>query len=200
MSFVENVGRRQNDSSGILGAWVDLGEKSLNGYERNRLYRNLGRGANDRLRFADDAHLDGANRLEDGRAAVPVDIDRDGDLDLLVQNFERPVVLLINNRDRTGNWFQVKLRGTRSNRDAIGARVLVESGGRHQVREIASSGGYLAGQSLVVHFGLDDARRVNRLEVEWPSGRTTVLVDLEANRLVEIVEGDESEAVKVSKR
>ncbi len=174
-----------------MGSFVQLGSHSLNGYERNKLYRNLGRGlpgADSVPRFADDSYLAGADRIEDGRGAAVTDIDRDGDLDIVVQSYKRPVVLLVNQGQETGNWLQVKLRGTRSNRDALGGRVVIEADGRRQNREVVSSEGYLAGKSRICHFGLGDAERVERLTVIWPSGARTTLNDVAANQRLVVVE------------
>ena len=76
MDFVQNVGRREIDKGGEIGAFVDLGVQSLNGYERNKLYRNLGAGAGGVPAFADFGYLAGADRIEDGRSAVAFDLGR----------------------------------------------------------------------------------------------------------------------------
>ena len=85
--MIENVGRRSENWSED-GAPPDIGEASLNGYERNVLFWNQGDG-----RFVDVAYLAGANRIEDGRGVAVADFDRDGRLDLLLQNLDRPAVL-----------------------------------------------------------------------------------------------------------
>jgi len=168
--------------TGIVGNFVRTDGRSLNGNERNVLYRNLGG-----QRFFDVGHLTASNRIEDGRAVVVTDIERDGDLDLVIQNFQKPVVLLVNQARRT-RWLQVQLTGTRSNRDAIGARVQIETDGRKQIREVRSTAGYLAGQSPLCHFGLGRAQQVDRLTVRWPSGLITTLRNVPANQRLQIVE------------
>jgi hypothetical protein len=189
MDFVQNVGRREIDKGGEIGAFVDVGVQSLNGYERNKLYRNVGARADGVPVFADFGYLAGADRIEDGRSVVAFDLERDGDLDIVLQSFERPAVLLVNGGEEAGHWLQVRLTGTRSNRDAIGARITATVGGRRQAREVASSAGYLAGVSLVVHFGLGETAAVDLLEVDWPSGARTVLHGVRADRRLELVEG-----------
>ena len=84
----------------------------------------------------------------------------------------------------------MKLVGTRSNRDAVGARVVAVTGERRQLRVVTSGSGYLGASSLVQHFGLGDAARVDRLEIAWPSGATTTLADIAADRRLEIREGE----------
>ena len=139
-------------------------------------------------RYADHGFISSADRVEDGRAAVFTDIEGDGDLDLLVQSYDRPAVLLVNQGDQVGNWLHVQLAGTLSNRDAIGARVIVAVGEKRLIREVTSSAGYLAGQSLTCYFGLGEAERVEQLEVLWPSGQRTMLSDLAVNRRLHIIE------------
>lgn len=196
MPFVANVGRRE-EIRGEFGAFVVLGRKSLNGNERDRLWRNVtgdapagegGAGGASAPEFVDFGYLAGADRIEDGRAAAAIDIEGDGDLDILLQSFERDVVLLVNQGAPASRWIEARLRGTASNRDAIGARVTVEAGGRRQVREVVSTAGYLAGQSRLVHFGLGDAATIDRLVVRWPSGRETILESVAADRRLELVE------------
>jgi len=178
---IENVGRR-SENWAEEGAPPDIGENSLNGFERNLLFWNLGDG-----RFVDVAYLTSSNRIEDGRGVAVADFDRDGRLDLLLQNLEKPAVLLMG-RGESGAWLQVDLEGTRSNRDAIGAIVTIESGGRRQVRQVAAGSGFLSSSSHVLHFGLGDAQRVERLEVHWPSGRRDTRVDVDANQRLRIRE------------
>lgn len=184
MDFVENVGRRSFTDNGEFTAMVEVGSRSLNGYERNGLFKNLG-GAPPR--FVDVGYVAGCDRIEDGRGVGVLDIEGDGDLDLVVQNLEGKTVLLVN-QGATGRWLQVRLRGRASNRDAVGARVVIEAGGRRQVRQVTGTRGYASGQSLVCHFGLGAAERVDRLTVHWPSGGETELADVATNRRLTIVE------------
>ena len=180
---IENVGRRSNTWGGE-GDPTDVGEASLNGRERNALYWNLGDGS-----FEEVGHLTYAGRIEDGRGVAVADFDRDGRLDLAIQNLDKPAVLLMGRGD-AGNWFQVRLEGTHSNRDAIGASVVAEVAGRRQLRQVAGSAGFLSSSSRVLHFGLGDAERIDRLEVRWPSGKREVLENLDANQRLELREGE----------
>ncbi|RMG18982.1 MAG: CRTAC1 family protein [Planctomycetota bacterium] len=185
MVFLENVGRRSRVDAGEFSFWVELGDKSLNGNEANRLFRNEGDG-----RFRDVAWVAGAARREDARSVVATDVDADGDLDLVVQNFEDEVRLLVN-EGPCGHFLSVRLRGTASGRQAIGARVELTAGGRTQTREVRTTAGYLSGVSLACHFGLGAATRVERLVVHWPSGARTVLEDLPADRHLVVTEDGE---------
>ena len=91
---------------------------------------------------------------------------------------------------RSGNhWLKVKLKGVRSNRTAIGARVYVRSGGQVQAQQVHSQDSYLSVSDLRLHFGLGSARRADSVRVEWPSGSTEILANVGADQLVHVEEG-----------
>src|SRR2546422_895819 len=182
MDMFEGVGRRLDEKSGTL---VNIGQNSLNGYERNVLFRNNGDGT-----FTDVAFVNGADRAEDGRGLSIFDYDRDGQLDILIRNFRQPAQLL-HNRGGSGHWLQLRLIGVRSNRDAIGARIRVWTGAGLQSRAVSAGSAYLSGSSLVQHFGLGSATTVAAVEIDWPSGARTQLHDLAADRRYTVVEGGE---------
>ena len=96
--------------------------------------------------LVDAGYVAGADRIEDGRGVGVIDIDLDGDLDLVVQSIEKPAVLLVNDGN-SGHWLEVRLRGTHSNRDAVGARIELRIGERTLVREVGTAGGYISGRS-----------------------------------------------------
>ncbi|MBI4583986.1 MAG: ASPIC/UnbV domain-containing protein [Planctomycetes bacterium] len=194
MDFVENVGRRSR-VNGDNGDFINVGIFSLNGYERNALYQNQGGGC-----FAEVGYLAGCDRVEDGRGLGFLDADQDGDLDIAINNYLQPARLLINQAPPENHWIRFRLQGTRSNRSAIGARVVLEHGARRQVREVTSSAGYLSGQSLTLHFGLGLDREVERVTVRWPSGRVEELRNLRADRLVPLIEGQVGPASLFSKK
>lgn len=180
MDMFEGVGRRLDQ---VKGSFLDIGQHGLNGWERKCLFRNNGDGT-----FTDVAWVNNADRIEDGRGLVVFDYDGDGALDLLIRNYRQPAQLL-RNAGPARHWLQLRLVGTRSNRDAVGARVRVLAGGTWQTRVVAAGSGYLSGSSLVQHFGLGSATRADEVEIAWPSGATTRLTDVPANGRREIVEG-----------
>jgi hypothetical protein len=182
---VENVGRRSETWS-EKGAPTDVGDASLNGYERNAMFWNRGDG-----RFVDVGYLTGSNRIEDGRGVAVADFDRDGHLDLVVQNLDRRVVLLMGAGD-VGNWLQLDLEGTLSNRDAVGAVAMLRTGERRQLRQVAAGSGYLASSSRVLHFGLGDDEIVDELEIRWPSGVRQRFDRVRANQRLSISEPEAS--------
>jgi hypothetical protein len=83
----------------------------------------------------------------------------------------------------------VKLVGTKSNRDAIGAQVRVRTGGHQQLQEVRSGGGYISQSDFRLHFGLGSATKIDVLEIRWPSGLVEKLEDLPANQILSLKEG-----------
>jgi hypothetical protein len=104
-----------------------------------------------------------------GRGSAVADYDNDGDLDIAVSNSGGPLELLRNDGTH-GNWIGLVLRGTKSNRQGIGARVTLETESGRQVREVKAGESYLASCDPRVHFGLGPATSVKKLTIRWPSG------------------------------
>ena len=124
-----------------------------------------------------------------GRGAAFGDLDDDGDVDIVVANLDAPPVVLRNDGGNARNWLTVSLRGTRSNRDGIGALVrIVDERGHEQTAMASAASSYQSSNDRRVHFGLGDAASVGRIEVRWPSGTVQVLENVQAGRNVEIVE------------
>ena len=153
--------------------------------QRKLLFRNTGPG-----RFSNVTNGAGSGfALEKvGRGLVAGDIDNDGDLDLLVTNNGETADLLRNDGPG-GHALVVRLIGTQSNRDGIGARLRLTAGGRTQMREVKAGSSYLGQNDVRQHFGLGDGTRAERLEVRWPSGRVDVAQDLAADAIVTVREG-----------
>ncbi len=107
------------------------------------------------------------------RSSVFMDIDDDGDLDLITNEFNDVPQLLINtlNEKRAVHFLKIQLKGTSSNRDGLGARVQVEAGGMTMTRFHDGKSGYLSQSSMPIYFGLGDAARASRIDVQWPSGK-----------------------------
>ena len=183
MDMFEGVGRRLDQRT---GSFLDIGQHSLNGRERNCLFRNDGDGT-----FTEVGWVNDADRVEDGRGLAIFDYDRDGRLDLVLRNYRQPAELL-HNQGPPRHWIQVKLVGTRSNRDAIGARVVVVAGGQAQLREVAAGDGYASQSALRLHFGLGDEAEAELLAVTWPaSGLEQRFRGVAADRIVEVTEGSD---------
>jgi hypothetical protein len=116
------------------------------------------------------------------------DFDNDGALEILVNNsHDRPS--LLKNYGEHGNWILLKLEGTKSNRDAIGARVTLRVGSHQQTQEVRSGGGYISQSDFRLHFGLGTASKADAIEIRWPSGLVQRLENIDGNRIVKIREG-----------
>jgi hypothetical protein len=116
------------------------------------------------------------------------DFDNDGDIDILVMNQNEPPSLLRNDAPPGNNWIKVRLEGTKSNRSAIGARVLVRYGGHTQAQAVMSQSSYLSSNDPRLHFGLGKEVSAS-VEVHWPSGVVEQFKSLPANQLVTLREG-----------
>jgi enediyne biosynthesis protein E4 len=152
----------------------------------NSLFHNEGHG-----RFAEMTKLAGPGFQLPyvGRGAAFADFDNAGFIDVVVANNGDPPLLLHNSGGNGNHFVNFKLVGIRSNRDAMGARIRVLTGGLAQIREIAGGGSYLSQSDLRAHFGIGKYARVETAEVSWPSGQKQVFHDLEADKFYLIVEG-----------
>ena len=152
----------------------------------NSLFHNEGNG-----KFTETTKLAGSGFQTPyvGRGVAFADFDNDGFMDLVVGNNGDPPLLLHNSGGNGNHVLNFKLVGTKSNRDAMGARVRVLAGSLSQIREIAGGGSYLSQSDLRVHFGLGKATRAESVEVKWPSGQRQVFHDVEADRFYLIEEG-----------
>jgi hypothetical protein len=148
-------------------------------------------------------HNDGAGKFSDvtassgngfqtpyvGRGTAFADFDNDGNVDLVVSN-NGDVPLLLRNSGGTGNHFlNFRLEGSKSNRDAMGAKVRLITPAGSQVREIAGGGSYLSQSDLRANFGLGKTKRAETVEIKWPSGQSQIFHNVEADRFYLVEEG-----------
>jgi hypothetical protein len=142
-------------------------------------------------RFRDGAGLVGPSfaRPRVGRGLAYADVDRDGDLDLLMTTNNGAPALFRNDQRGANRSIRFRLIGTTSNRDAIGATVRIEHGGSSQVRMVKSGSSYLSQSELPVTFGVGRRDQVDRVIVSWPSGRTQELRRLATGREWVVTEG-----------
>jgi hypothetical protein len=182
------------DNDGWLDVFVACGGLDVSEPQPNRVLHNQGG------RFTDvsaDAGSDfGVSRLH--RGVVFADFDNDGRIDAAVTAVNRPMELWMN-RSPVQHWLQLKLKGTRSNRSALGAKVICRTARRTQVSFVANSVGYACASDLRVHFGLGENRKAS-LEIHWPSGTVQELKDVSADQRLQIEEPKPSPPAKPSPR
>jgi tetratricopeptide (TPR) repeat protein len=155
------------------------------GYERNVFYANNRDGT-----FSDISGVTGLDFLEDGRSFALADFDHDGRLEALVKNRSAPQVRLVKNVSKDlGPSIAFRLEGTKSNRDAVGAAVTVESDSGRQTSTVRAGSGFLSQHSKDVLFGLGNAKGKVRASVRWPSGLVQELHDLPINHRIWVKEG-----------
>jgi hypothetical protein len=157
---------------------------NLSAYERKRVFWNQ-RGQN----FLDISHLTGADNDADGRSVVAGDFRHNGRLDLVVRNAGGGPVILYENQFPQRHYLEVSLRGVKSNKLGVGARLVAEVGGRQIVREQFPQSSFQSHMPNVVHFGLGADAKVDRLRIRWPSGEMQELTGLAADRHILVTEG-----------
>ncbi len=123
------------------------------------------------------------------RGAALDDLDNDGDVDAVVLNARQKPTILRNDSPQGNHWIRIRLRGMKTNRDGVGARVTVVTGDLTQVEEVHSGQGYQSHFGMVPHFGLGQRDRIDRIEVRWIGGGVDVVENVPVDRSVTIVEG-----------
>jgi len=143
--------------------------------------------------FVDVSQVSGGafQKVYTGRGVAFADFNNDGNIDLVVANIGDPPLLLRNEGKAGSHFINLKLVGSRSNRDAMGARIKLRGGGISQMREIMGGGSYLSQSDLRAHFGLGKIRQVDSIEVSWPSGLHQFFRNVPADRFYLIQEGND---------
>ncbi len=163
-------------------------------YKRPRIvYRNLGNG-----KFEDVSALSGPGILEErsSRGAAFGDFDNDGDIDAVVMNMHEGPSLLRNGLKSANHWVKLALRGTKSNRAAIGAVATLHTAAGVQADAVLSQSSFLSANDPRLHFGLGAAKKAESITVRWPSGAEETFPGVAADALYELVEGS-GQAVRV---
>lgn len=148
--------------------------------EHTLAFRNLGG-----LKFEDVGEKWGLDQFGVSFGCAVADLDGDGYLDLIYNNFDGPPTL-VRNVGATGHRVMFKLEGRAPNRDAIGAELRIETASGVQVRQVYTERGVVASEPATVHFGLGEDTVVNKLTVHWPNGQVQVLEDLPGDNLITI--------------
>lgn len=173
------------DNDGDVDIFKTNGElKHLYGHE-DQLLENVGGG-----KFVDISLERGEyfGREYVGRGTCLGDYDNDGDMDVLIVNLNDSCRFLRNNQGNQNNWLILRLIGTSSNRDGIGARIKISSGGSEQIAQKKSTTGYISCNDPRIHFGIAGNEMVEKIEIKWPSGSVQVLENISANQILDITE------------
>jgi len=155
----------------------------------NLLFHNNRNGTFTDVTAEAQAHGNGFSVRHLGRGVAFGDLFNDGHEDIVVGNNDDPPSILRNRSGATNHFVSFKLVGTRSNRDALGARIHVKAGGMSQIREIAGAGSYLSTSDFRAHFGLGQSTQIDSVEVIWPSGLRQEFHHIKADQFYLIEEG-----------
>jgi hypothetical protein len=182
------------DNDGYLDFYLSTGDPDLSTLIPNRMFRNA-----EGKFFQDVTTSGGFGHLQKGHAVAFVDLDNDGDQDVVTvmggaysgDGYRR---VLFDNPGHGNNWIQMKLVGVKSNRSAIGSRIKItisENGKKRDIYKTVNSGGSFGSNPLQQHIGLGKAEKIERAEIFWPAtGKTDVIIGLSPNQTYRITEGE----------
>jgi len=122
------------------------------------------------------------------RGSAVGDLNHDGKLDVVVTALSAPAEVWMNDSPNSNHWIELALQGTKSNRDGIGAKIMVVAGNQVQFNHVTTASGYASSSAGPVHFGLGDAKVVDEIEIDWPSGTKQSLKNVQADQIVHVKE------------
>lgn len=164
------------------------GTGSLSGREANVFYLNLGNG-----QFVDISGVTGLDFIGDGRAYSMIDLDNDGDLDIILKSRNAPQLRILRNETESGNHsIAFQLIGRQSNRDAVGAVVTLETAAGQRTKEVVLGSGYLSQSTKILYFGVGELNRIEQATISWPSGQKQTLHALPIDHRITVTEGEDN--------
>ena len=170
-----------------LDGWRDL--MAVNGWIGTQWHEQVYLFHNRQGRFVESAARAGIEHPANSRALIPIDIEDDGDIDVLISDVGGPLTLYENISPRGDkHWLTVVAEGTVSNRNGVGARVYVTAGGKTRFHEIFVGGSFYAGPPLEAHFGLGTATVADEVRVVFPSGIEVELTGVAVDQRLVVVE------------
>jgi enediyne biosynthesis protein E4 len=174
-------------ANGHVYPGVDKFDWGMTYAQRPLLFRNLG---GKRFELVPAATGSGLGKVFVARGAAFADLFNDGKIDVVLNNLDGPPALLRNVVNNGNHWVELKLiGGPKSPRDAVGAKAFLTANGMTQRMDVISGGSYASSSDFRLHFGLGKARRVDKLEVQWPSGRKESITIPSVDRILTISEG-----------
>jgi enediyne biosynthesis protein E4 len=147
--------------------------------QRNQAFRNINKAAGPALQI-----------VQASRGLAAGDLFNDGHLELVIENIEGSPMILRTEPDAKNHWVGLELAGTKSNRLALNARVRVTAGNLIQYDEVRSGGSYLSQSDLRLHFGLGTHKKIDKVEIFWPSGKKDTLTDVAPDHFYSVLEGE----------
>lgn len=167
-------------------SWPALGDRSFSGYEPNQLLRNNGGHS-----FTNVAREHGVDTTRDSRGVIVADFDNDGGQDIMVLNSNQEAILYRARPPAENGWLELRLQGVQSNRDAIGTRVSFFTPDGLIYRETNAGNGFESQSTSYVHAGTGKREVIDRMVVDWPSGKVQEFKNVKARRRYRLVEGQD---------
>lgn len=162
---------------------------------KNYAYRNNGD-----LTFEKVSDAWGLGDFVNSNGAMYADLDNDGDLDLVVNNLDTVAAVYRNNSSELGkgNWLQIRLEGSGKNPGGVGTRVEIRYGRSSQIREFSPTRGYLSSSHDLLHFGLGDVSKIDRVLVTWQDGAAQVIENVNANQVITLRRKDAGGGIDIA--
>ncbi len=194
ISFIANDNIQKRIDQGMTKEDLALINELPSKKTENYFYRNKGD-----LTFENVSNTWLDNVASYSNGAVYADLDNDGDLDIITNNINENAFIYENKSDQQAvhnNYLQLKLKGSKDNRNAIGTKVSVYTQKNIQVSEVFTTRGYLSSVSPIVHFGLRNETKIDSIKIHWADGFTSVQKNVKANQLIYIERDKEATYVK----